>query len=133
MLSNFKSVGGQQQAVTVARTHLRISCATQDTGGASNFLVGLIRGQVADVGTNVVGAPAPATALYDDWLIWEHFFADFSGAFNEYGGFQVNYDLKAMRRLEELQMNYNGVIQVPSWTTFPAVFNVTGRVLLMLP
>jgi hypothetical protein len=71
--------------------------------------------------------------MYDDWMIWDHLFSDFSGAFNEFGGFQLNYDLKAMRRLEELQMNYNGVIEVASWTAFPAVFNVTGRVLLMLP
>jgi hypothetical protein len=133
MLSGFKAAGGNQQAVTVVRTHLRVSPAGTDTGGATNWYFGLIRGQVADVGTNVVGAPTPATNLYDDWLYWDHLFADFSGSFNEYGGFQLHLDLKSMRRLEELQMNYNGVLQVASWTAFPAVFNITGRVLLMLP
>jgi len=38
-----------------------------------------------------------------------------------------------MRRLEELQMNYNLVITVPASSVFPATFLVTGRVLLLLP
>jgi hypothetical protein len=133
MLQNFKADGGTQQAATVARTHVRVSPAGTDTGGASNFYFGLLRGQVADVGVNIAGAPKPSANMYDDWMIWDHLFSDFSGAFNQYGGFQLEYDLKAMRRLEELQMNYNGVIEVASWTAFPAVFNITGRVLLMLP
>jgi hypothetical protein len=38
-----------------------------------------------------------------------------------------------MRRLEELQMNYNLVLEVPASSVFPVTFLVTGRILLLLP
>jgi hypothetical protein len=99
----------------------------------NSFYLGILRGQNTDVGVNVAGAPNPATALYADWLLWEHRTVDTALAINDHRGAQLAYDIKAMRRLEELQMNYNLVIEVPASSTFPATFNVTGRVLLLLP
>jgi len=133
LLASFKADGGTQQAVTIGRTHLRI-VPTAGLGAIGNsFYVGLIRGQNTDVGVNVAGAPNPATALYADWLLWEHLVADIQANLNEHRGNQFSYDLKAMRRLEELQMNYNLVLEVPASNAFPVTFNVTGRILLLLP
>ena len=133
LLSNFKADGGTQQAVTVGRTHLRIIPSSASWALGNSFHVGLIRGQMSDVGVNVAGAPTPAAQPYEDWLLWDLLVWDNVPAVNEYGGAQLHYDLKSMRRLEELQMNYNLVIDVPAANTFPAVFQVTGRVLLLLP
>jgi hypothetical protein len=132
LLSNFKADGGNQQAVTVTRTHLRIIPTTNLAAG-NNFHVGLIRGQMSDVGVNIAGAPTPAASPYEDWLLWDHLFVDPGTTLDAYGGFQLHYDLRAQRRLEELQMNYNIVIDVPAAAAFPAVFMITGRVLLKLP
>jgi hypothetical protein len=123
-----------QQGVTIARTHLRIVVTnTTAPAGGNSFYVGLIRGQNTDVGVNVAGAPNPATAPYEDWLLWDHVVADGSGNFDAYGGTQLHYDLKAMRKLSELQMNYNIVMEAPAWSAFPLVAVITGRILLLLP
>jgi hypothetical protein len=66
-------------------------------------------------------------------MLWDLHYWDNTPAVNQYSGAQLEIDSKAMRKLEELQMNYNLVIDVPAAATFPAVFQVTGRVLLMLP
>jgi hypothetical protein len=133
LLSNFKADGGTQQGVTVARTHLRVVPTSAMVAG-NNFHVGLIRGQASDVGVNIAGAPTPAAQPYEDWLLWDYMFVDALGPFlDSQGGTQLKYDLRAMRRLQELQMNYNMVIDVPAASVFPAVFQVTGRVLLKLP
>jgi hypothetical protein len=133
LLSNFKADGGNQQAVTVTRTHLRIIPTAGMTALGNNFHVGLIRGQMSDVGTNIAGAPTPAASPYEDWLLWDHLFVDASTSLDQYSGTQLHYDLRSQRRLEELQMNYNLVIDVPASAAFPAIFQVTGRVLLKLP
>jgi len=133
LLGLFKADGGTQQAVTIARTHLRVIPTSASWALGNNFHVGIIKGQSSDVGAGVVGAPTPAANPYADWVIWDYHFFDNALGLNQYTGAQLEYDLKSMRRLEELQMNYNLVIDVPAAATFPAVFQVTGRILLMLP
>ena len=139
LLSNFKADGGVQQAVTVARTHLLLQ-VTSAVNPGDNFAFGLIRGQNTDVGANVAGAPVPDLDPYNDWVLWQWRFASsvnsggVTGCYSHMGFTNVlAYDVKAMRRLEELQMNYNLVIKQLAATTFPVVFQITGRVLLMLP
>jgi hypothetical protein len=88
---------------------------------------------MSDVGTNVAGAPNPATDDYEDWMLWDRLVWDTQALLTPAGGAQLHYDLKSMRRLEELHMAYNLVLEVPAWASFPAVFQVSGRVLLMLP
>jgi len=137
LLSNFKADGGVQQAVTVVRTHL-LDAITSAVDPSDNFVLGLIRGQNADVGSNIAGAPVPDVDPYDDWLLWQWRFASNNGSeigvYSEHGGTNVlTWDLKAQRRLEELQMNYNLVIKQLAASTFPVVHQITGRVLLMLP
>lgn len=137
LLANFKADGGVQQAVTVARTHLLDTITSGVTAG-DNFALGLIRGQSTDVGTNIAGAPTPDVDPYEDWLLWQWRFATDAGdgvtTYSEHGATNVlSFDLKAMRKLEELQMSYNLVIKQLAATTFPVVHQVTGRVLLMLP
>jgi hypothetical protein len=130
LLGNFKADGGVQQAVTVARTHLRIIPQAAGTTGNS-YGVGLIRGQNTDVGANIAGAPNPANDPYEDWLLWDQVQVDPGAHLNEFGSDQLAYDIKSMRRLEELQMSYNLVLQANQATA--VTFNVYGRVLLMLP
>ena len=136
LLANFKADGGTQQAVTVVRTHLMDSITSVVTAG-DDFAMGLIRGQATDVGANIAGAPQPDLQSYEDWLLWQWRFASKSpdgGVYSTLG--QTNtleWDLKAQRKLEELQMSYNMVIKQLASATFPVVHQITGRVLLMLP
>jgi len=136
LLANFKADGGVQQAVTVVRTHLTDS-VTSAVNPGDNFVYGLIRGQNTDVGANVVGAPVPDLDPYEDWLLWRWYWASNTiagGIYSHTGSTNVlPVDLKAMRKLEELQMSYNLTIKQLAATTFPVVHQVTGRVLLMLP
>ena len=133
LLASFKADGGTQQAVTIGRTHLRLIPTAGLANAGNNFHWGLIRGQAADVGTNIAGAPDPATQIYADWLLWEHIVTDQSSFINEFGGRQLNVDLRAMRKLEELMMNYNLALSVQASTVFPTTFTVSGRILLLLP
>ena len=137
LLQNFKSDGGVQQAVTVVRTHLLVA-VTSPVAVGDNFALGLIRGQNTDVGSNIAGAPVPDLDPYDDWLLWQWRWAgaQAGGApnYSHLGATNVLYfDLKAQRKLEELQMCYNLVIKCLASATLPMTFQVTGRVLLLLP
>jgi len=136
LLANFKADGGVQQAVTVVRTHL-VDHVTSAVNPGDNFALGLIRGQNTDVGANIAGAPVPDLDPYNDWLLWQWRWASNANAAGIYSdcGFTNNmlYDIKAQRRLEELQMSYNLVIKQLAATTFPVVHQITGRVLLLLP
>jgi len=138
LLAGFKADGGAQQAVTVVRTHLR-DTITSTVGSGDNFSLGLIRGQSTDVGNNIVGAPVADVDPYEDWLLWQWLFASNAGdggptSYSASGATNnLVYDLKAQRRLEELQMTYNLVIKQLASAAFPAVHEITGRVLLMLP
>jgi len=136
LLANFKADGGVQQAVTVVRTHL-LDSITSTVAPGDNYTFGLIRGQNTDIGNNVVGAPVPDLDPYNDWLLWQWRWASDTiagGIFSHTGSTNViPVDLKAQRKLEELQMTYNLVIKTLAAGTFPVVHQITGRVLLMLP
>ena len=135
LLANFKADGGVTQGVTIARTHFTVAVSTQPDPG-DTFTFGLIRGQGVDVGLNIAGAPVPSVDPYDDWLLWQYRGASINGAgHGEYfpgGSNQQNFDLKAMRRLEELQMTYNMVVQNVTASS-PFEVYTFGRILLMLP
>ena len=135
LLANFKADGGVQQACTIARTHLVL--AVEDAPDAGDqFAWGLLRGQNSDVGTNIAGAPTPNEDPYNDWVLWETLSAGVApgggAAYWPGSGNVWRYDIKAMRKLEELQMCYNAVFDNISGTA-PLTIGVTGRVLVMLP
>jgi len=134
LLASYDSASGSVMVgITVLRSHLLVTAQTQ-SNATSNFTLGIIRGQMTDVGSNIAGAPAPNSDLYEDWALWSRYFTDFNGNFNPLGTANtVHIDLKAKRRLEELDQRWNMVIQSASWASFPAVFQVTGRVLIGLP
>jgi hypothetical protein len=133
LLADFKADGGVQQAVTVARTHLILTVHNSTTNDPGDqFAWGLIRGQNSDVGASIPGAPRPSLDSYEDWLLWETLTADTAGKYYPGNGNTWRYDLKAMRRLEELQMSYNAVFEsISAAATFD--IQITGRILLMLP
>ena len=110
MLSAFKADGGNQQGVTVTRIHLNLSVVSGVAAG-DTFAWGLIRGQSSDVGLNIAGAPNPEADPYDDWLFWRTEIADSNGHYWPGGSNNHTFDIKAQRRLEELQMNLNFVVQ----------------------
>jgi len=133
LLANFKADGGTTQGVTVARTRL-LYTTTSTLNATTNFTVGIIRGQASDTGTSIAGAPTPDTSPYEDWAYWAWHFTDANGNWNYEGTANGKaLDLKAQRKLPELQMNYNMVIKSLAAPAYPQVFQVTGRVLLLLP
>jgi hypothetical protein len=133
LLQQAKADGLAQQAVTITRTHLRITWQSPAPAAGNNWYYGLVRGQSQDVGANVVGAPTPVNEPYADWLLWDYLYADNNGLFFPHHANQHVIDLKAQRRLEELQMNYNMVIGVVAAPSFPVTLQVMGRVLVTLP
>jgi hypothetical protein len=97
-------------------------------------VIGIIRGQNTDQGANIAGAPVPDLDPYEDWAYWAWHFTDQNGNWNPRGTANTyELDLKAKRRLPELQMAYNLVIKSLAAPSYPQVFQVTGRVLLALP
>jgi hypothetical protein len=139
LLAAFKAAGGVQQGVTVARIHLRIACITA-VNPNDEFGIGIMRGQNTDVGASVVGAPNPVADPYEDWLFWSVFFASTpaagAGAGPQYfagGANNVTFDIRAKRKLPELQESLNLVTVQPQAVTYPVQFGYSSSVLLMLP
>jgi hypothetical protein len=135
LLAPFKTSGGVQQGVTVTRTHLWLS-VTSGSAPADTFTWGLVRGQNTDVGANVAGAPTPDLDPYEDWLLWRTETAcnTGSGADTYFPATNVwSFDVKAQRRLPELQMTYNLVVKRLTVTAATLNVVVTTSVLLKLP
>jgi len=134
LLTAFKADGGVTQGVTIARSHLVL--AVEDLPDAGDqFAWGLIRGQNTDVGVNIAGAPEPVADPYEDWAMWELLTAGAivgAGAYWPGGGNTWRYDIKAQRKIPELQQAWNAVFTNVSATT-PFTIGVTGSILLLLP
>jgi hypothetical protein len=133
LLSVWKGAGGTQQAVTIGRTHIRVVLLGGAPIAGNNIFIGLIRGQTNDVGSNIAGAPNPSVDLNEDWLLWDKLTVDPALALVPGGSQQVTYDLKAMRKLSELEESYNVAISSTSYNAFPANVRVTCSTLLLLP
>jgi len=136
LLSAFKTAGGTTFGCTVARIHLRFSVITV-VAPSDNWTVGVIKGQDTDVGATIAGAPQPITHPYEDWLYWSAFFAcDQPGAGSAFfdGGNNVyTVDIKAKRKLEDLDENLNLVSATSLSGAFPQQVDYSASVLLMLP
>jgi hypothetical protein len=134
LLAPFKTDGGNQQGVTVTRTHLNFT-VTSAVASTDTFAWGLIKAQNTDVGANVAGAPTPDLDPYEDWLMWR---TETAGNIGQPGYWignstEKDFDIRAQRRLPELQMTYNLVIK--RLTVAAATLNVVVSVstLLKLP
>ena len=135
MLTNYAGAGGSIAGITILRTHLRLT-QTSAAVAADNFYFGIIRGQNEDVGGDVVGAPRPLNDFYEDWAWWQHYTVQGSAggsAWNVGAANIVELDVKSRRKLPELQMTWNYVLQVNVSGTSPALFRCAGRVLIALP
>jgi len=136
MLANYAAAGGTLAGITILRTHFRLTMTTASTA-ADRFYLGIIRGQNEDSGADIAGAPRPSVDFYEDWAFWSCYTsATLSGAGPTWGVFAnnvLNLDLKARRKLPELQMTWNYVVQAVVATVSPALFRVSGRVLIALP
>lgn len=136
MLTNYSGAGGSIAGITVARTHLRLTQTSQATAG-DRFYFGIVRGQNEDVGADIAGAPRPLNDFYEDWAWWACYTTQAStGAGPTWGEKASNVleiDLRAKRKLPELQMTWNYVLQVAATATSPATFRISGRALILLP
>jgi hypothetical protein len=129
---------GKAGAVTVGISILRTIwlltvLGTPATG--DQFTYGVIRGQSSDIGANIAGAPVP-TDHYEDWayLSQETAGGNTAAVFSHFGASNIlAYDLKVGRKLPELDMRWNFVIEAGPHTTFPATFNLAARTLIRLP
>jgi hypothetical protein len=133
LLDAYKAAGGPVVGITVARTllHLVTTAGTPASGRAYN--VGLIRGQNTDVGTNIAGAPNPASNFFEDWAWLEQLdYCVQAGAgpnMSEGGSNVINRDTRSKRKLPELQMNWNLAISSAAAQSLA----VYARTLLLLP
>jgi hypothetical protein len=135
MLTNYAGAGGSIAGITILRTHLRLTQTSTVVVG-DNFYFGVIRGQNEDVGADIAGAPRPLNDFYEDWAWWAHLSAQASGGGAAWSVASSNImalDLKSRRKLPELQMTWNYVLQVGTAGTSPATFRVAGRALIALP
>ena len=137
LLAAFKAAGGTTFGTTVARIHLRLSVVSA-TVTADQFGIGIIKGQDTDVGVTVAGAPAPTTHPYEDWLYWSIYTANVgsgSGAGYFLGGTGSSelIDVKAKRKLEDLDECLNLAYNTTVAGTFPQQIWYSSSVLLMLP
>ena len=136
LLAEFKAAGGVQQGVTVGRIHLRWS-NTSACAASDEMALGVIRGQNTDVGVSVAGAPEPVADPYEDWLFWSVYYGCGNGGggsfFYPHGSNANEVDIRAKRKLEDLQMSLNLVVRNPISAAFPAVLDYSASVLLLLP
>ncbi len=135
LLSQYRAVVGADTAgATIARAHLRFSITAGMTAIGNNLAYGIIVTNPNDVGASVAGAPRPAADLHDDWMWWEWRYVDVSGFIADSGAVaQWTVDLKGKRKMHQVGQTLAVVVQVPASAVFPAVVQVTGRILLMLP
>ena len=135
LLGPFKTSGGVTQGVTVIRTHLAWSVTTAVAAGDS-FSWATGRGQNSDIGANIAGAPVPDTQQYEDWNMWRFEVAcNSTGAGASYWkqANQTEFDVKAARKIPELQQSYNLVIKRQTVTAATLGITVVASVLLKLP
>jgi hypothetical protein len=100
--------------------------------------VGVLKGQDVDLGTTIAGAPNPSANPYDDWLYWSQYTANSgsgsgAGYFPGGTGSSEYVDIKAKRRLEDLQESFNLVFMATQASTFPVTGHYSASTLLMLP
>jgi len=133
LLQPWKTAGGAQQGVTVARTRLRVIPVSGVPVANNSIHIGLLKGQFGDVGTNIVGAPNPSVDLNEDYRLWDKLVADDLGQLWPGGGAQAIYDIKSMTRLPQLEETYNLSVSSVSWPAFPLTVRVVASILLKLP
>jgi len=123
-------------SVATGGTHYRMTQTSAGTA-ADRFYLGIVRGQNEDVGADIAGAPRPLNDFYEDWAFWSCYTsATLSGAGPTWGVYANNVldlDLRSRRKLPELQMTWNYVIQVAAFGVSPGTFRVSGRCLIALP
>jgi len=138
LLTEYAADGGNTAGVTVARTHLTLS-VTSDISAGDDFYWGLQAAPQSMVGTNLAGASTPFEDPYADWAMWQHKVASLdvlsTTGYGHYWGPSNNhdYDIRAKRRLEQIQMGFLLAVEVETVAATTMVINYQASVLLMLP
>jgi hypothetical protein len=138
LLQTYKAaVGASSAGITVMRTHLTL--VYQAPVAADSFYYGL---RVDDL-SQVVSVPAAVAATnpnprdnpYVDWMMVDHLIADNNGQFGKsissYQG--TTLDLRAKRRMEEVQEAFLLTLVQDSVTTVAKNCQVFARTLIALP
>jgi hypothetical protein len=139
LVSNYVAAGGSMAGCTVLRSHILLSVLTATANG-DQFAWGVYRGQTSDLGASIAGAPQPGTDFYEDWAYWNIETAGNGtpGAavpvYGHWGGTNnLPLDLKAKRKIPELHMSWNLVIQRLVVASATLNVNIVTSVLLALP
>ena len=128
LLAQLAVAGSSLTGVTIMRTHLDIYCTTAVAGG-DDLRVGLIVGRLSEVGA---GPPTGALSAADgelDWMLWRHEFA--APTYNPGGSNVLSYDIKAKRRMQELNQAY--ILSLLTAVAASHTYKISARVLLALP
>jgi len=133
VLSGYSALPGASLAgITIGRTLINLSITANPVAG-DIFTWGLIRGQDTDAGSPTpVGAPVPATHTYEDWAWWEQTTSDSVGPSYWSGVSNQRWvDVRSKRKLPELQMAWNLVLQAQTSGSLHISYAVST--LLLLP
>ena len=131
LLADWKNNGGVPVGCTILRTHARWSLVSGTVAGGDFFWVSLMVGQLGDIGANIAGQPQPGNDWYEDWMFWVEYVADVDGHITPGGAAIDQVDLRAKRKISELQQTYT--LSCQRGFGQPLDFRYTGRVLLALP
>jgi hypothetical protein len=128
LLAALSVAGASLLGVTVMRTHLALYVTTAVTL-ADELRVGLVIGRVADVGA---GPPAGTISASDpelDWMLLRDEFA--TPTFGPQGSNTLEYDLKAKRKMQELNQAY--ILALANSAGGSKTVKIFARTLLALP
>jgi len=136
LLANYKLDGGTSAGCTVTRIHLEMAVTSVITV-ADKFAWGILRGQDTDVGVNNVGTPQAVAHPYEDWMFWQYPAASSNTgagpAYWQSASNVLSLDLKAQRKIPELQQTLLLIVGPQVVTTLPLTVHISGSVLLKLP
>ena len=129
ILADFRAAGASLLGVTIMRTHVRLDVVAPTA--ADLFVWGLSVGGLNDIGT-AAGAIDAGADTHLDWMMWTREIA--APTYSEAGNSnRLLYDIKAKRKMQELDQRYLLSIGGVIVGTSPLNVFVTIRTLLALP
>jgi len=125
LLAALSVAGSSLLGVTIMRTHLTLAIDTAVTA-ADRLRVGFVVDRVSEVGAaSAITAADPEL----DWMLWRHETA--APTFGSGGSNVLEYDLRAKRRMQELNQAY--LLCITNSAGGSKTITVAGRTLVALP
>jgi len=130
LLANLRVAGSSVLGATVMRTHARLELSSATTDNAAGFVYGF----AVDDATELGGTNLDLTSLGADWMLYDTVTPASSPSIMTVGTTFIwhrTIDLKAKRRLEELNESYRFSIKNEGGAT--ADWSLFARILVALP